>query len=506
MNTHPVQDENLSTISAEKSGTFREMVSLRDNFKSRIGVAGAAVKFQTLFKEHGTREIAVNLGIALFEDGQHAEACVVLSSLFQENDDALRHREYGAIIAIYYSWAVARLSRERAVAFLIGRLEASDPSSDRLLDVLFTDFFDENLFMSLRKLPRTALPLQLGVSAFRAVYERLSSADKIDALVEINSAYNRDGLLNTEFNRPIPNYIRDSTPYSTARIALIGNCQSSALNSILYRVKNVKVVALVDVNAQGSEAYKHAEWTVRHSQDIDICFSQPMGDSFENISSSAMKKKYGDSFFQYTNLYFTGYHPDLMYYGARGLRVQSAMGDYNSRIGLIGYLKRLSVEDCLPLFCDKSYEKLDYYRKFNLSKEELLKRDSGNDVRFASEFFEIAQKRLPLYTVNHPTSHVLGPLAEVIVQATGQARPEIDIDGIRNPLVEGSIWPVYPEVARSLNLEYRGGTTFYPGFRDAFPPMTLREFLEMSFQRYDNLGYDELMSIPGSEDLANTDL
>ena len=165
-------------------------------------------------------------------------------------------------------------------------------------------------------------------------------------------------------------------------------------------------------------------------------------------------------------MYFTGYHPDLTYFGDRGVRLQSAMGDYNSRIALIGYIQGLSIEETLPLFNERNYEKLNYFDQFDTSKMELIRRDEANEVRFAEHFFEIAKNRLPLYTVNHPTANALAPLAEMVVEATGQKRPLIDVDMIKNPLVDGSIWPVYPEIATRLGLNYSGSTTFLPSFNE----------------------------------------
>lgn len=302
-----------------------------------------------------------------------------------------------------------------------------------------------------------------------------------------------------------PVYISDYTPYSTARIALLGNCQSSALASIIYRVKGVRVDILVDINAQGSKPYEHAHWAAAHTDRVDFCFSQPLSEAFGDIRSERLKERYGSRFRQYTNLYFTGYHPDLTYFGDRGVRLQSAMGDYNSRIALIGYVRGLSVDDTLALFNHTTYERLGYFNQFEASKAELIRRDQDNDVRFAEEFFEVAKAHLPLYTVNHPTAHVLAPLAEMIIEACGQKRPSISTDTVKNPLVDGSIWPVYPEVASHLGLDYKGDTTFYPSFHEERQPMELRDFIATTYERYDNFGRAKITEMPGAQDLTKSE-
>ena len=305
---------------------------------------------------------------------------------------------------------------------------------------------------------------------------------------------------------PMPALIAEYTPFSTARIALLGNCQSTALASVLYRVKGIKIETVVDVNAEGSDVYNHSFHKAAHLDLVDFCFSQPLSDNFGDIRSERLRKKYGSRFKQYTNLYFTGYHPDLTYYGDRGVRLQSAMGDYNSRIALISYLQGVSIDETTKRFNDATYQRLGYYDQFQASHDELLRRDEANDVRFAADFFAVAKRSLPLYTVNHPTATALASLAEMIAQAAGQDRPAIDPDFVRNPLAEGSIWPVYPEIASALGLEYSGGTTFYPSFNEERPPMSLRDFVALSFERYNDFGRQKLLDMPSSAEWAKIEI
>lgn len=303
-----------------------------------------------------------------------------------------------------------------------------------------------------------------------------------------------------------PNVIIDYTPLSCARIALVGNCQSSAVASILRRVKDIRVEIVVDINLMGSEAYQHAHWAVAHTDRVDFCFSQQMSDSFGEISSDKLKRKYGGRFKSFTNLYFTGFHPDIIYLGARGVRIQSAMGDYNSRVALLGYVHEMDVGETVSLFNSEVYNKLGFYDQFRESRKELLTRDALNDVRFAEEFFCISENSLPLYSVNHPTVHVLAPLAERIVAETGANRPKLEPDFVINPLIEGSIWPIYPEISSHLALKYKGGMSFIPGMSEQRSPMDLRDFVAETFYRYDSGGKKLITDLPASQDLKTISL
>lgn len=301
-------------------------------------------------------------------------------------------------------------------------------------------------------------------------------------------------------------FVRKPMKDNILKIAIVGNCQSTALASIIYRSIGVKVEIIVDINASGTEAYKHAHWAVSNEDKVDFCFSQPLSDEFGAISSNQLRKKYGARYKQFTNLYFTGFHPDLTYFGSRAVRLQSALGDYHSRIALIGYIKGMSVSKTLDLFNFTSYERLEYFSNFDKSKIELLNRDEKNDVKFAAEFFEIAGRNLPLYTVNHPTVYALAPLAEMIIESTGLRRPTISTELMRNPLTEGSIWPVYIEIGKFLNLQYTSNMIFYPSFSQELPPMNLEKFVIRSFELYDEVGRNKLMDVPGAIHLRQQNL
>lgn len=291
------------------------------------------------------------------------------------------------------------------------------------------------------------------------------------------------------------------------KIAIVGNCQSTSLFHYFERSEYVHVNALLDVNYQGTESFENAKnKLLNECHLIDFVISQPIGDSFGEISSSNLKNIYKDRFLSLTNIYFTGLHPDLSYFGNFGTRVQSPLGDYHSKLALTAFAKQMSVQECLQLYNFDIYNKMGYLDSFKNSKYELLSRDESNDIKFAHRFFEITQQQISLYAVNHPTKQVIWELGAAISRKLGI--PVLDGYGFFiDSLVSSSIWPIYPEVAEFHGLPY--GTPaykFYPNINSGNRTLSLDEFVQLSFEEYNKVGYSRFMDIELAQVLKNISL
>ncbi|WP_151711033.1 WcbI family polysaccharide biosynthesis putative acetyltransferase [Acinetobacter brisouii] len=137
------------------------------------------------------------------------------------------------------------------------------------------------------------------------------------------------------------------------KIALIGNCQSTALSNFFKRVNGIEVVSLLDINCQGTPDFERDKYRLLNSNDIDFVLSQPLSDSFNNLSSSFLREKFKDRFISYTNIFFTGLHPDLSYFGSFNQRINSPLGDYHSKLALTAFAKNMSITECLDLYCQE---------------------------------------------------------------------------------------------------------------------------------------------------------
>lgn len=287
------------------------------------------------------------------------------------------------------------------------------------------------------------------------------------------------------------------------RIALVGNCQTSALRGIFDRSTDIEVVAVADVNFRGSPAFEQDVRTIATGGDFDFVLSQPMGDDFGGISSTALKKTYGSRFKQFTNVYFSGLHPDLSYFGSFGQRIASPLGDYHSKVALMCYAKGIAPDQCVRMFTQKTYEALHYFHLYENSSNEMLKRDENNDIRFASTFLESTKHRMLLHTVNHPSSACMVMLARMLAEHLGANGTQFAHDIYANPLVESQIWPIYPEVGSAHGLTYGTSMYFYPAIHTGQRPMDVEHFVHRSYAMYDSIGRDTFMNEALARELSN---
>lgn len=164
-------------------------------------------------------------------------------------------------------------------------------------------------------------------------------------------------------------------------IAILGNCQSTSLYHYFERSPFINVTALLDINCQDTHEFEVAKQKVLVERNLDFVISQPLSQNFGELASDNLRKIYQDRFLGLTNIFFTGLHPDLSYFGSFGTRVESPLSDYHSKLALLAFAKQLSVEECLALYNHDIYEKMGYFQAFHNSKDELLKRDEGNEIR-----------------------------------------------------------------------------------------------------------------------------
>lgn len=281
-------------------------------------------------------------------------------------------------------------------------------------------------------------------------------------------------------------------------IAIIGNCQSTSLFHYFERSREVDVVALLDINCQGTEQFELAKQKLLHSDGLfDFVVSQPLGDSFADISTDNLRHIYKDRFLGLTNIFFTGLHPDLSYFGSFGMRVLSPLGDYHSKLALTAFAKQMSLEQCLELYNKNVYETMGYFQAFENSKNELLLRDHKNEIKFAERFFEMTQNQLTLYAVNHPTKDVVRELGHSILDFLNVDQTEsLDCYGFfYDSLITSTIWPVYQEVQEKQNLSYHTSPLFYPHVHSGLKALTLEEFVKLSYDEYEKIGYEKFMEV-----------
>lgn len=285
-------------------------------------------------------------------------------------------------------------------------------------------------------------------------------------------------------------------------IALIGNCQSTAISKALLRSNLVTVKYVLDINCISTEEFQKSKHSLLKNKDIDCIITQNLSDNFDDLSTDNLKSIFKEKILTLTNIYFTGLHPDLSYFGSFGNRFFSPLGDYHSKIALMCFSKQIKKEECIELFTDDIYRKLYYFDSYKNSKIELLKRDENLDIKFASDFFDITNDHLSLYAVNHPTPIVVKKLVIKILSHLNLETKEVD-NYFEDVFIKSQIWPLYESIRDFNNLQYCTPQYYSPSIESNLKKMHREEFINRSYDEYEKIGYLKFMQVPLAEVLKN---
>ena len=216
-----------------------------------------------------------------------------------------------------------------------------------------------------------------------------------------------------------------------------------------------------------------------------IVYTQPISDRFGELGTGVLRQRLSSAgVVTFTNIHFTGMHPDITYLGQMGARFQSFFGDYHSKLVLFCYVSGRSVADCSRMFTGTTFQKLGYLDAFRLSSEELLGRERGIDIQFAERFLAMARQMPTLYTVNHPTGPVFLALAEAMATFSGLPFVRFDPAMFQNHLAVNYIWPVYDAIAEHNRLAFRSAPYFVTRLQRQSRAISLPEFVAGCYAAY----------------------
>ena len=241
--------------------------------------------------------------------------------------------------------------------------------------------------------------------------------------------------------------MRDKTPF-----LLISNCQVQPLKHGLSEVcNNVEIDSFAVHVVPVEERDTAIKQLVQKKNFYKFVVSIPLSDDFGMLSSENIAVSFHPTpVISISNITFRGLQPDITYVGGMSARAPGPIGDYHSKIALLGYLMGLSIPDTLKLYCNSVYEALGFYAEFEESSQELKRRDENTTIPLGDDLEASVQKGVAFLSHNHPTSLLLAPYVNKIaawlaennlVTLTGlQLRPEEMI----NFLACSSVFTVYP--------------------------------------------------------------
>lgn len=194
----------------------------------------------------------------------------------------------------------------------------------------------------------------------------------------------------------------------------------------------------------------------------------------------------------FPEIYFTGFHPDMITAGGARLgheSVLSPMGRNHSAICLSGWSKGFSIDQVLGLFNGDVYRHLGYDRHLEHSRVELLRSAESCGMDLSAAYEEWFAADCFMHCVNHPKSRVCAELARQLVAKMG-LEPVIRfpeqhlLDRLQNIMV----WAFYPEIAEWMGkkgeyvFSFSGSIQTPTGEKRHF---NLEDFVWSSFRAYE---------------------
>jgi hypothetical protein len=190
-------------------------------------------------------------------------------------------------------------------------------------------------------------------------------------------------------------------------IAMIGNCQARPLAEMMKAVYDVTIETIAIVHLlRGDQEREYAG----AFEKADVVLAQSVSDSYpcEFVRRNALVDRYGEKVFVWTNLYFSGYNPELMYVRPRaGAHVVGPLGDYHLAPIVSGYQEGLSVEQSAKRLGDSDWSRLQYEGAAERSLLELRLRESQAGAPVADLVETHWTSRRLFYTFNHPSAFLL---------------------------------------------------------------------------------------------------
>jgi hypothetical protein len=181
-------------------------------------------------------------------------------------------------------------------------------------------------------------------------------------------------------------------------------------------------------------------------------------------------------------IHFDAYHPDLCWLTGDAGFVKGPLGDYHSQIVTAAYFRGLSTRDARAQFAHSRYEQFGFFDRWETARNRLLAgfRAAGLPME---QYYPAWSARGPfMHSVNHPAIHVIHDVASALLEAEGRL-PLRSAPMPHDNLLNGSIFPIYPEIADRLSV--RGSYLFK--LPAQYRCIELDEFISGSYATLDAL-------------------
>ena len=196
------------------------------------------------------------------------------------------------------------------------------------------------------------------------------------------------------------------------------------------------------------------EQIARRLEGRDLVISQPGEKPYHGALRTSVLAPRMASYVLFPNVLFTGFHPDLMQLNGSLSRVaqRHRFGVWHSALAMGAFLRGVPESQAADLFNAYIYDALGYFDEYAKAEQHLLQagRESGMDLE--PELATWRRNGIFVHVPNHPTVGVFWSLAELICRRLGLETRTIDTLP-PDRLATYNSWPVYPEIARRLQVE-----------------------------------------------------
>jgi hypothetical protein len=202
-------------------------------------------------------------------------------------------------------------------------------------------------------------------------------------------------------------------------ISMIGNCQARPLAEMMKAVFDVRIETIAIVHLLRSE--QEGEYASAFEK-ADVVLAQSVSDTYpcEFVRRSALIDRYGEKVFVWSNLYFSGYNPELKYVRPNTrAHLVGPLGEYHVAPIIAGYQEGLSVQRCAERLADRDWNLVQYQGGVERSLEELKQRESHAGAPIADLVEAHWTRRRLFYTFNHPSAFLLLEYAYRIGESLG---------------------------------------------------------------------------------------
>jgi len=283
------------------------------------------------------------------------------------------------------------------------------------------------------------------------------------------------------------------------RAVVIGNCQVKSLADSLnlfsedIHFEHFQIHSLPQQKAQA-----HIEARIAKLQgEVDLILTFNLSDRYYGLARPLIRETFsGAEVLSISNLFFTGYHPDIIVLGTIGKRMDGAMAQYHSRLALYGFTRGMSVEETAALFNAETYATMGYFSSWGASLRRLAVADKEVDLPFGPRFVELLKERPCMYVVNHPSPTVFREWARFLMgrleeRSLGRMREWMpDESLIPHYFTDTEAWPVYPEIARHHALNFPGSYVFKKARFDQASFLSLTQFIQAEFDVFASAGQE----------------